>query len=119
MLSRQSKATAFLLAAAAVSFTAQAADGEFGGQCAMGLALGLLFGLVIFIATNWLVIMGHITSSDNSEVGPHLKLLGEFFIGYRVSFFGSFVGFVYGFVLGTLGGSLIAWIYNKFVDFRN
>lgn len=85
----------------------------------IGLALGLLFGLVIFIATNWLVIMGHITSSDNSEVGPHLKLLGEFFIGYRVSFFGSFVGFVYGFVLGTLGGSLIAWIYNKFVDFRN
>ncbi len=85
----------------------------------MGLALGLLFGLVIFIATNWLVIMGYITSSDNSEVGPHLKLLGEFFIGYKVSFFGSFIGFAYGFVLGTLGGSLIAWIYNKFVDFRN
>lgn len=85
----------------------------------IGLALGLLFGLVIFIATNWIVIMGHITSSDNSEVGHHLKLLGEFFIGYRVSFFGSFVGFIYGFVLGTIGGSLIAWIYNKFVDFRN
>ncbi|MHC4270127.1 MAG: hypothetical protein ACYSTS_16915 [Planctomycetota bacterium] len=85
----------------------------------MGLALGLLFGLVIFIATNWLVIMGHITSNDNSEVGPHLKLLGEFFLGYRVSFLGSFVGFVYGFALGTLSGSLIAWIYNKFVDFRN
>ena len=85
----------------------------------LGLALGLLFGLVIFIATNWLVLMGHITSIDNSEIGPHLKLLGEFFIGYRVSFFGSFVGFAYGVVLGTLGGSLIAWIYNKFVDFRN
>ncbi len=85
----------------------------------VGLALGLLFGLVIFIATNWLVIMGHITSSGDSEVGPHLKLLGEFFIGYRVSFFGSFVGFAYGFALGTLSGSLIAWIYNKFVDFRN
>ncbi len=85
----------------------------------IGLVLGLLFGLVIFIATNWLVIIGHITPSDNSEVGPHLNLLGEFFIGYRVSFFGSFVGFVYGFVLGTLSGSLIAWIYNKFVDFRN
>ena len=99
-------------------------DKIFGGVLRLnarivGLALGLLFGLVIFIATNWIVIMGHITSSDNSEVGPHLKLLGEFFIGYRVSFFGSFVGFVYGFVLGTLGGSLIAWIYNKFVDFRN
>ncbi len=85
----------------------------------MGIAFGLLFGSAIFVATNWLVIVGHIASSDNAEVGPHLKLLGEFFIGYRVSFLGSIVGFVYGFVLGTLGGSLIAWIYNKFVDFRN
>jgi len=85
----------------------------------MGIALGILFGLAIFIATNWLVIMGHIEPSDDSETGLHLKLLGVFFIGYRVSFFGSFVGFVYGFILGTLSGSLIAWIYNKFVDFRN
>lgn len=95
-------------------------DGVFSLNARIvGLALGLLFGLVIFIATNWLVIMGYITSSDNSEIGPHLKLLGEFFIGYRVSFFGGIVGFIYGFVLGTLSGSLIAWIYNKFVDFRN
>ncbi len=85
----------------------------------VGLVLGLLFGLAIFSATNWLVIKGHIASSDNSEVGPHLKLLGEFFVGYRVSFFGSFIGFVYGFVLGTLGGSLIAWIYNMFVNYTN
>ncbi len=85
----------------------------------MGISLGILFGLAVFIATNWLVIKGHIEPSDDSETGLHLKLLGEFFIGYRVSFFGSFVGFVYGFILGTLSGSLIAWIYNQFVDFRN
>lgn len=32
---------AFLLSAAAIPFTAQAAEGEFGGQCAMGLSLGM------------------------------------------------------------------------------
>lgn len=36
-------AAAFLLAAAAIPFAAQAAGGEFGGQCAMGLALGIPF----------------------------------------------------------------------------
>ena len=86
----------------------------------LGLVLGLLFGFVIFIATNWLVIKGgHVTPTGDYVVGPHLQLLSQFFIGYRVSFLGSFVGFVYGFALGTLSGSMIGWIYNKFVDLRN
>jgi len=79
----------------------------------LGLSLGILFGLVIFIATNWLVIKG------GEHVGSHLQLLGQFFIGYKVTFFGSFIGFAYGFAVGTLSGALIAWIYNKFVEFRN
>ncbi len=79
----------------------------------LGLSLGILFGLGIFIATNWLVIKG------GDHVGSHLRLLGQFFIGYKVTFLGSFIGFVYGFAVGTLSGALIAWIYNKFVEFRN
>ena len=79
----------------------------------LGLVLGLLFGLVIFIATNWLVIKG------GKVVGPHLQLLSQYFIGYRVSFLGSFIGFAYGFAVGTLSGALIGWIYNKIVAFRN
>ena len=35
--------SAFFLAAAAIPFAAHAAEGEFGGQCAMGLALGIPF----------------------------------------------------------------------------
>ena len=86
----------------------------------LGLALGIIFGLAIFIATNWLVIKGgHTTPSGEYVVGPHLQLLSQFFIGYRVSFLGSIVGFFYGFALGTLCGSTIGWIYNKIVDFRN
>ena len=86
----------------------------------LGLVFGLLFGLVIFIATNWLVIKGgHIDESGKYVVGQHLQLLSQFFIGYRVSFVGSIIGFGYGFALGTLAGALFAGIYNKIVEFRN
>lgn len=85
-----------------------------------GLVLGLLMGLAIFIATNWLVIKGgHITPTGEYAVGPHLELLSQFFIGYRVSFLGSIIGFFYGFAIGTLCGAAIGLIYNKIVDFRN
>ena len=86
----------------------------------IGLVLGVLIGLAIFVATNWLVIRGgHLTPDGRYEVGPHLELLNQFFIGYRVSFLGSIIGFFYGFAIGTLSGAAISWIYNKIVDFRN
>lgn len=71
-----------------------------------GVVLGLLTGGVIFIATNWLVLKG------GRVVGPHLSLLNQFFLGYRVSFFGSLVGFAYGCVLGFAVGYVIAIVYN-------
>jgi ABC-type dipeptide/oligopeptide/nickel transport system permease subunit len=80
---------------------------------AFGLVLGLLCGLAVFVATNWLVIKG------GDPVGPHLRLLSQYFIGYRVSFLGSLIGFVYGFAVGTLSGALIGWIYNAVASFRN
>ena len=74
---------------------------------ALGLALGLIGGLAVFTATNWLVIKG------GDPLGPHLQLLNQYFVGYRVSFLGSLVGFLYGFAVGSLSGVLISWIYNK------
>ncbi len=90
----------------------------------LGLVTGLLTGFFIFIATNWLIIKGgYIAPSGETVVGPHLILLSQFLIGYKISFLGSLIGFAYGFAygfaLGTLGGSLIGWIYNKFVKFRD
>jgi hypothetical protein len=86
----------------------------------LGLVLGILFGLAVFIATNWLVIKGgHINPEGEYVVGPHLRLLSQFFIGYRVSFWGSIIGFFYGFAIGTISGSVLGFIYNKIVDFRN
>ena len=79
----------------------------------LGLSLGLLIGLAVFIATNWLVLKG------GQVIGPHLQLLSQYFIGYRVTFFGSLIGFSYGFAVGTLSGSLMGWIYNKITRFRN
>ena len=85
----------------------------------MGLVLGIVMGFIIFIGTNWLLIKGgHITPDGKYVVGPHLQLLSQFFIGYKVSFLGSIIGFFYGFALGTICGSAIGWIYNKIVDFR-
>jgi hypothetical protein len=86
----------------------------------LGLILGFLFGLIVFVATNWLVLKGGtINARGRYVVGPHLQLLSQFFIGYRVSFLGSIIGFAYAFAIGTLCGALIGWIYNKFVDLRN
>jgi len=78
----------------------------------LGLALGLIFALGLFVATNWLVIKG------GERVGPHLQLLGQYFFGYRVTFFGSIIGAAYGFAVGTLCGSLVGWIYNKITAIR-
>ena len=78
-----------------------------------GVVVGLVGGLVIFIATNWLVLKG------GPVVGPHLALLGQFFIGYRVTFLGSFVGFAYGFVSGFIVGYFVATIYNFVVARRD
>ena len=85
----------------------------------LGLTLGILLGLIIFLGTNWLLIKGgHITPDGKYIVGPHLQLLSQFFIGYKVSFLGSIIGFFYGFALGTLCGTAVGWIYNKVIDLR-
>jgi hypothetical protein len=77
-----------------------------------GVVFGLLVGSGIFIATNWLILKG------GEVVGPHLGLLGQFFIGYKVTFAGSLIGFGYGFISGFLIGYLVALMYNWLVDYR-
>lgn len=75
----------------------------------LGSVLGIVTGLVIFAATNFLIIKG------GENVGQHLSLLGNFFIGYSVTFIGSLVGFFYGLLTGYIVGFLIGWIYNSVV----
>lgn len=77
-----------------------------------GVVTGLVAGLGVFIATNWLVLKG------GAVVGPHLGLLGQFFIGYRVTFIGSLIGFGYAFAGGYVAGYLVARTYNFILDRR-
>jgi hypothetical protein len=78
----------------------------------LGIVLGTLGAIGIFVATNWLVLKG------GDPVGPHLALLGQYFIGYRVSFGGSLIGMAYAFVVGYVIGRLIGAVYNLVVDVR-
>jgi len=85
----------------------------------LGVMLGVMLAVGIFVATNWLVIKGGpVNASGREQIGPHLSLLGQFLIGYRVTFVGSIIGAVYFFVIGTIIGSVIGWLYNKLVDLR-
>jgi hypothetical protein len=85
-----------------------------------GIACGLLVGLGIFVATNWLIIKGGPVGEDGELlIGPHLSLLNQFMIGYRVTFVGSLIGFAYGFLGGFLSGYCVASIYNRIVGLRD
>lgn len=75
----------------------------------LGLTLGMLFGVGLFLATNILVIRG------GPRVGQNLQLLNHFFPGYRVTFGGSFLGLIYGFFTGYISGFFIAAVYNGVV----
>jgi len=70
----------------------------------LGIAIGLVWGLTIMLATWWLLIMG--------ASGKKISLLGAFYFGYTYSFIGGFVGLFWGFIDGFVCGFLIAWIYN-------
>jgi hypothetical protein len=84
-----------------------------------GLVAGTIAGLAIFLATNWLLLKGpQIGPGGKAVVGPHLALLSQYFLGYRVSFLGSLIGMVYGFALGFAGGYFVAWLYNRIVELR-
>lgn len=76
---------------------------------AWGLALGLLCGIGLFIATNILILKG------GPVVGPHLGLLGAYLPGYRVTFTGSLIGLGYGIVIGYGAGWLMGRVYNALV----
>ncbi len=72
-----------------------------------GVTTGLVAGLGLFLATNWLVLKG------GEQVGPHLALLAQFLPGYRVTFFGSLIGFVWALLWGFVAGWLVSGLYNR------
>ena len=79
-------------------------------RTALGLAVGTLSGLGVFLATIVLIIKG------GEVVGPNLALLGQFFFGYTVTVTGAFIGLVYGFIVGFVVGWLIALLRNSLIS---
>ena len=73
---------------------------------AQGITTGLVIAIVVFVATNWLILKG------GPVVGPNLALLAQFFFGYRVTFVGSLIGFAWGFIYGFAAGYLVSRVYN-------
>ncbi|MBI3769758.1 MAG: hypothetical protein HY271_14900 [Deltaproteobacteria bacterium] len=80
---------------------------------AQGITTGLVAGLGVFVATNWLVLKG------GQVVGPNLALLAQFLFGYRVTFLGSVIGFAWAFVYGCAAGYFVSRVYNSIVGRRS
>ena len=79
----------------------------------LGLVLGIIAGLLVFVITNFLILKG------GAVVGPHLSLLRNFFPYYSVTFLGSLVGFFWGLVFGYIAGFVIASLYNLVVKLKS
>jgi hypothetical protein len=73
----------------------------------LALTCGILWGIVVFIATIWLLIIG--------ASGKTISLLSAFYFGYQFSIGGAFIGLVWGFVDGAIGGLIFAFVYNFFL----
>ncbi len=71
---------------------------------ALGIAVGLVWGLTIMLATWWLLL--------NNATGETISKLSKIYLGYSYTWGGAVIGLLWGFVDGFIGGFLIAWIYN-------
>ncbi|HSF08582.1 MAG TPA: hypothetical protein VLA60_04160, partial [Nitrospirales bacterium] len=78
----------------------------------LAFVCAVLGGLGLFIATVWLLLDG------GPQVGSHLQLLSNYYIGYSVTWRGSVIGMLYGALTGAILGWTIGFIYNKVVGLR-
>jgi hypothetical protein len=78
----------------------------------LSLVFGLLAGTGLFAMTAVLLLDG------GPNAGLHLRLLGNYFPGYTVTWPGAFIGFGWGFIAGAAVGWSIGIIYNRIVGIR-
>ena len=79
---------------------------------ALAVVCAIMGGLGLFVMTAWLLI------KDGPNVGEHLQLLSNYFIGYSVTWWGSVVGLFYGALCGGVMGWTVGMIYNKILKMR-
>jgi NhaP-type Na+/H+ or K+/H+ antiporter len=78
----------------------------------LGLVFGLILGIGLFAMTAILLI------ENGPNTGYHLSLLGNYFIGYTVTWKGACIGFLWAFSAGVIIGWSIGIIYNRVVAIR-
>lgn len=75
-------------------------------KTAFGIACGIVWAAIVFF----------IGLSGAFGLGESLvRFIGEFYIGFNDTFFGSLIGMIWAFVEGFVGGFVLAWIYNAFL----
>ena len=74
---------------------------------AFGMAIGVLWGLAMFLMT--------IINTMNGYASDFLIVMAGIYPGFSLTYFGAVIGAIYGFVDGFVGGWFFAWLYNKFV----
>jgi hypothetical protein len=72
----------------------------------LAFVFAIIGGLGLFLVTAWLLVKG------GEHVGAHLSLLGQYLIGYSVTWKGSFIGLLYGTGIGGVLGWSIGRLYN-------
>jgi protoporphyrinogen oxidase len=77
---------------------------------ALGTAVGSVAGALIFMATAILLVMG------GDVVGPTLSLLGNYFLGYEISWPGAFLGLLEAGVGGFAFGYALASMINRVIS---
>jgi hypothetical protein len=78
----------------------------------LAFVFAVIGGLGLFLITAWLLVKG------GDHVGAHLNLLGQYLIGYSVSWKGSLVGLIYGAGIGAILGWSIGKLYNLIAQAR-
>ncbi len=72
---------------------------------ALGTAVGLTTGLLLFVVTGFHVIV-------NPGDGLNLWLLSQYFYGYEVTWRGAVIGLFWGCVTGFVAGWFVAFVRN-------
>jgi len=76
-------------------------------RVALGLSVGIITGIGLFLTTLTLVLRG------GESVGSNLRLLGQYLPVYTVTVSESFIGLLDGFVSGFIGGWGYALLRNS------
>ena len=72
---------------------------------AFGLAVGVVWGLIVLVATIVLTV--------KASGGEHISRLSIFYPWYGLSYVGALIGFVWSLIYGFVAGVIFAWVYNK------